>query len=98
MKQITQEKDEIKAQIQALTGILVELTANCEQGKASQYEVEGNKVLIGEKRKQIDVARKEVEEMEKEIWDKEIDVARKRDAVDTLVKQVNSLALQVSSR
>merc|ERR1712142_1149893 len=98
IKQISQEKDEIKAQIQALAGILVELTANCEQGKASQYEVEGNKVLIGEKRKQIDVARKEVEEMEKEIWDKEIDVARKRDAVDTLVKQVNSLALQEGMR
>jgi len=36
--------------------------------------------------------------MEKEIWDKEIDVARKRDAVDTLVKQVNSLALQEGMR
>ena len=96
-KVIRQEMEEISAQIQTLNGIVIDLKANCDQGKVSQYEVEGNKVLIGEKRKQIEVARKEVEEIEKEVWEKEIDVARKRDGVDMLVKQVNSLAMQVEN-
>jgi len=97
-KIIGQENEEISAQIQTLNGIVIDLKANCDQGKVSQYEVEGNKVLIGEKRKQIEVARKEVEEIEKEVWEKEIDVARKRDGVDMLVKQVNSLAMQEGLR
>jgi len=94
IKLMMNEMDELYAQIEALKNIVMELKSNCEQGKVSQYEIERNKVLNGEKRKQIDVARLEVEEVDKEVWEKEIEVARKRDAVENLVKQVNSLAMQ----
>ena len=51
--------------------------------------------MIGERQRLVLTARGEVEEMEKEVWTKEIDVSRGREVLDTLAKQVNSLALQV---
>ena len=86
------EMEDLLAQTEALNR---ELKSNCEQRKVSHIEIERNKALIGEKRNQIDTARNEVEEVEKEVWGKEIEVSRKRDLVDNLVKQVNSLAFQV---
>merc|ERR1719158_1600521 len=94
IKSMMRELEELYTKIEALDAIVREHKSNCEQGKVSQFEIEGNRVLIGEKKNQIDLARKEVEEVEKEVWEKEIEVARKRDAVDNLVKQVNSLAIQ----
>ena len=96
IKSMMRELEELYTKIEALDAIVREHKSNCEQGKVSQFEIEGNRVLIGEKKNQIDLARKEVEEVEKEVWEKEIEVARKRDAVDNLVKQVNSLAIQVT--
>ena len=95
IKAMVNEMEELSTQIDTLNSIVLELKSNCEQGKVGHYEIERNKVLNGEKRNQIDMARKEVEEVEKEVWEKEIEVARKRDAVENLVKQVNSLAMQV---
>ena len=95
IKSMRQEMEELLTLIKTLDAIVMEHKSNFEQGKVSQFEIEGNKVLIGEKMNQIDIARKEVEEVEKEVWEKEIEVARKRDAVENLVKQVNSLAMQV---
>merc|ERR1719431_244736 len=94
IKQLQKEHEELISQLQVLNGEVMELKANCEQGKVSHFEVERNSVLIGEKRKLIESARNEVGEMEKEVWEKEIEVSRKRDAVDTLVKQINSLSTQ----
>merc|ERR1712240_596944 len=47
---------------------------------------------------QMKVEKTKVIRQEKEVWEKEIDVARKRDGVDMLVKQVNSLAMQEGLR
>jgi len=98
IKVMVNEMEDLLAQTEALNTIVMELKSNCEQRKVSHIEIEGNKALIGEKRNQIDVARNEVEEVEKEVWEKEIEVSRKRDVVDNLVKQVNSLALQEGIR
>jgi len=98
IKEMMKELEELLTQIEALDINVRELKSNCEQRKVSQIEIEGNRALIGEKRNQIDVARREVEEVEKEVWEKEIEVSRKRDVVDNIVKQVNSLALQEEIR
>merc|ERR1719341_1995973 len=71
-KLITREQEELASRIEGIHGNVLELRANCEQGKVSQFE----------------------EEMEKEVWQKEIQVSRGREVLDTLAKQVNSLALQ----
>ena len=94
-KLITREQEELASRIEGIHGNVMELRANCEQGKVSQFEVERNSVLIGERKRQVLSARSEVEEMEKEVWQKEIQVSRGREVLDTLAKQVNSLALQV---
>jgi len=93
-KLITREQEELASRIEGIHGNVMELRANCEQGKVSQFEVERNSVLIGERKRQVLSARSEVEEMEKEVWQKEIQVSRGREVLDTLAKQVNSLALQ----
>ena len=95
IKSMREELEELLTLIKTLDAVVMEHKSNFEQGKVSQFEIEGNKVLIGEKMNQINTARKEVDEVEKEVWEKEIEVARKRDAVENLVKQVNSLAMQV---
>lgn len=98
ISQIKKKHEELLTNLEVLNGVVMELKANCEQGKVSQYEVERNTILIGEKRKLIESARNEVGEMEKEVWEKEIEVSRKRDTVDTVVKQINSLSIQEGLR
>jgi len=92
------EQEELAGRIETIDVNVLELKSNCEQGKVSQFEVERNSVLIGERQRLVLTARCEVEEMEKEVWTKEIDVSRGREVLDTLAKQVNSLALQEGLR
>jgi len=92
------EQEELMGIVEGRNAEVLELKSNCEQGKVSHLEVERNSVLIGERKRQVETARREVEEMEKEVWSKEIKVSRGREGLDTLAKQVNSLALQEGLR
>eukprot|EP00092_Neocalanus_flemingeri_P107958 GFUD01138582.1.p1 GENE.GFUD01138582.1~~GFUD01138582.1.p1 ORF type:complete len:711 (+),score=238.23 GFUD01138582.1:141-2273(+) len=90
----TRELEEECGRLEGTRAEVVELRANCEQGKVSHLEVERNSVLIGERKRQVETARLEVEEMEKEVWQKEIKVSRGKEMMDSLAKQINSLAMQ----
>eukprot|EP00092_Neocalanus_flemingeri_P020002 GFUD01021662.1.p1 GENE.GFUD01021662.1~~GFUD01021662.1.p1 ORF type:complete len:717 (+),score=252.28 GFUD01021662.1:121-2271(+) len=90
----TRELEEECGRLEGTRAEVVELRANCEQGKVSHLEVEKHIVLIGERKRQVETARQEVEEMEKEVWQKEIKVSREKELMDSLAKQINSLAMQ----
>ena len=93
MERRQKEAQDTEAVLMGLQAQADELRNNCEQNKVSSYEAERNSALIQEKQKQLATATNDMDEVDKEIFQKEVQNSKLVDALDTLAKQTNSLAL-----